>query len=154
MRIEGTESLEGTPEEIFERLLDPVVLCRCIPGCERMEETSRSTYESTVRVGIGSIKGTFRTTVKVADVVRPERYRLSIRSRSSLGHAEGTADIVLAACDAAGAGMTVLRYAGEARVSGTIAAVGQRLLGVAAKKLTAAFFERLKAEIAQASLDD
>ena len=39
MKIEGTHELHAPRDRIYAALIDPVVLQRCIPGCERMEKT-------------------------------------------------------------------------------------------------------------------
>ncbi|MBI3670159.1 MAG: carbon monoxide dehydrogenase, partial [Acidobacteria bacterium] len=44
-------------------------------------------------------------------------------------------------------GQTELRYAGEAQVGGMIAAVGQRMIDVAARKMIQQFFESAAAQL-------
>jgi carbon monoxide dehydrogenase subunit G len=141
LRLSGSADLEGAPAEVFERLLEPALLARCIPGCEGMREVAPGVYETTVKAGVGMVKGRFDGVVTVADVVRPERYRLSIEGKSAVGHLAGEALIRLEATPAG----TRVHYEGEPRVSGLLASVGGRLIDAAARKVARDFFERLAA---------
>ena len=118
---------------------------RCIRGCESLEvlpesEDAARRYATTVRVGVGAIKGRFEATVSLSDIVAPESYAMSIAAQSPVGHIDGTADIRLSKSDDG----TSLQWSAEAKVSGVIAAVGQRLLGAAAQKFANDFFFRLR----------
>ena len=44
MKIEGTHELRAPRERVWQALVDPAVLQRCIPGCERLERTGEDTY--------------------------------------------------------------------------------------------------------------
>ena len=59
MKIEGTHEVQAKRERVFAALVDPEVLKRCIPGCERLEKTGDNAYAATLRAGVGSIKGLF-----------------------------------------------------------------------------------------------
>ena len=145
MNLDGTANLDGSPDGLFDQLLDPDTLRRCIRGCESLkvlpeEGDSARRYATTVRVGVGAIKGRFDAEVAISDIVVPDSYSMSINAKSPVGHISGTADIKLTA----GADGTVLNWTADAKVSGIIAAVGQRLLGAAAQKFANDFFFRLR----------
>jgi carbon monoxide dehydrogenase subunit G len=55
MKIEGTQELRASRERVFQSLIDPGVLQRCIPGCERLERTGDNAFATTPS-GVGSIK--------------------------------------------------------------------------------------------------
>ncbi len=145
MKLDGTANLDGSPVELFDQLLDPGTLRRCIRGCESLEvlpeegDAARR-YATTVRVGVGAIKGRFDAEVAISDIVAPDSYSMSISAKSPVGHISGTADIKLSP----GSDGTVLNWTADAKVSGIIAAVGQRLLGAAAQKFANDFFFRLR----------
>ena len=65
MKIEGTHFLGATRDRVYQSLIDPEVLQRCIPGCERLEKTAENTYAATIRAGVGAIKGVFTGTVRL-----------------------------------------------------------------------------------------
>ena len=145
MKLEGTAQLNGTPDALFGRLLDPETLRRCIKGCESLEELPDQDegtrgYAAAVKVGIGAIKGRFKATVSLSDIDAPTAYAMSITAKSPVGRLSGTAHIELTPN---GAG-TSLTWSADAKVSGVIAAVGQRLIGAAAQKFADDFFNRLQ----------
>jgi hypothetical protein len=139
MKVTGRTRIDGTPEEVFEHLLDAQVLRTCIPGCESLERTGQGAYDMLVRAGVGSVKGSFKGTVALEDVVAPSGYRMTVEGKSTVGYVRGGARVTLAADGDA----TAVSWEGEAKVSGVIASMGGRLLEVAAKSVTNKFFSNL-----------
>ncbi|MDT7603782.1 MAG: uncharacterized protein QOF61_1779 [Acidobacteriota bacterium] len=143
MKIEGTHELRAKRERVFELLLDPAVLQRCIPGCEALERTGENSYAATLRAGVGTIKGVFKGTVRIEDVRAPEHYRIVVEGKGQPGFVKGTGDLDL---EARADDLTLIKYAGDLQVGGTIASVGQRMIQGAARMTAAQFFTALEAE--------
>ena len=72
MEIKGEHEFRGPRELLWELLLDPAVLASALPGVERFEEVAPDTYESTMRVGIASVRGTYTGRVEVLERTPPE----------------------------------------------------------------------------------
>jgi carbon monoxide dehydrogenase subunit G len=142
MKIEGTHELHASPERVYETLIDPVVLQRCIPGCERLEKTGENSYSTTLRAGVGSIKGTFTGNIRLEDMVPPRHFRMIVEGKGQPGFLKGAGDLDIEARD----GMTIVSYRGEIQVGGTIAGVGQRMLQGAVKMMATQFFTAIEAE--------
>ena len=142
MKIEGTHELRANRKRVYQVLTDPAVLQRCIPGCERLEKTSENLYSATLRAGVGSIKGVFNGNVRLEDMRPPAHYRLVVDSRGQPGFMKGSGDFDLEERD----GATVIKYAGDVQVGGTIASVGQRMIQGAAKMMASQFFTAIEAE--------
>src|ERR1043165_316212 len=121
MKIEGSHELRARPERVYETLIDPAALQRCIPGCERLEKTGENSYSTTLRAGVGSIKGVFTGNVRIEDVRSPEHYRIVVDGKGQPGFLKGSGDIDLEERDQ----ITVVTYKGDVQVGGTIASVGQ-----------------------------
>ena len=100
-------------------------------------------FEARVRIGIGAIKGTYKGTVQLRNKKPPESFTLAMKGQGSGGFVNGSADIRLRAQD----GGTELEAEADAIVGGTIAAVGSRLVEVAARKMMVDFFQRLADQI-------
>lgn len=143
MKIEGTHELDAPRGRVFEKLVDPEVLRRCIPGCERLERTGENAYATTLRAGVGSIKGTFQGNVRLEDVRAPEHYRIVVDGKGQPGFLKGSGDLDLEEREGGG---TLVRYAGDVQVGGTIAGVGQRMIQGAARMMASQFFTALEAE--------
>ena len=149
MKLEGTHELRAPRERVYAALLDPGVLARCIPGCEKLEATGEHAYTTTLRAGVGAIKGVFQASVRLEDMRPPEHYRIVVEGKGQPGFLKGAGDLDLSES----AGATVIKYAGDVQVGGTIAGVGQRMIQGAAKMMAAQFFTALEAE-AQAAPED
>jgi carbon monoxide dehydrogenase subunit G len=143
MKIEGTHELRASRERIFQALLDPAVLQRCIPGCEQLEPTGENSFAATLRAGVGTIKGLFKSTVRIEDVREPEHYKLVVEGKGQPGFVKGAGTLDL---EARGDELTVIKYEGDVQVGGMIASVGQRMILGAARMLAVQFFTTLEAE--------
>lgn len=142
MKIEGTHELSAPRGRVWQALTDPAVLQRCIPGCEGLERTGENAYAATLRAGVGSIKGVFKGSVRLEDVRAPEHYRMVVEGKGQPGFLKGTGDLDLEERE----GVTVVRYAGDVQVGGTLASVGQRMIQGAAKMMASQFFTAVEAE--------
>lgn len=142
MKIEGKQELRAKRDRVYEALVDPAVLQRCIPGCERLEKTGENTYSTTLRAGAGSIKGVFTGNVKLEDMQPPSHYRISVDGKGQPGFLKGSGDLDLEEIG----GATVVNYKGDVQVGGTIAGVGQRMIQGAAKMMATQFFTAIEAE--------
>lgn len=142
MKIEGTHELHASPERVYETLIDPVVLQRCIPGCEHLEKAGANAYSTTLRAGVGSIKGVFTGNVRLEDMQPPRRFRMIVDGKGQPGFLKGSGDLDIEARE----GVTIVSYKGEVQVGGTIASVGQRMLQGAVKMTATQFFTAIEAE--------
>ncbi len=142
MKLEGTHQLEAARERVYHSLVNPEVLQRCIPGCERLERTGENSFSATIRTGVGAIKGVFEGKVRLEDLREPEHFRMVVEGKGAPGFLKGSGDLDL---EQDGNG-TRVKYTGDVQVGGTIASVGQRMIQGTAKMMAAQFFTCLGAE--------
>jgi hypothetical protein len=142
MKIEGIHQLHAPRARVYQCLVDPEVLQRCIPGCERLEKVSEDIYSATIRAGVGAIKGVFTGSVRLEDMRPPEHYRIVVEGKGGPGFMKGSGDLDLEE----NAGATTIKYVGDVQVGGTIASVGQRMIQGTAKMMASQFFLALEAE--------
>ena len=142
VKLEGTHELEASRERVYQSLVNPEVLQRCIPGCERLEKTGENTFAATIKTGVGSIKGVFDGKVRLEDLREPEHFRIVVEGKGAPGFLKGSGDLDLEANGA----ITKVNYSGDVQVGGTIASVGQRMIQGTAKMMAAQFFTCLDAE--------
>jgi len=142
VKLDGTHQLEASRERVYQSLVNPDVLKRCIPGCERLERTGDNTFAATIRTGVGSIKGVFDGNVRLEDLREPEHFRIVVDGKGAPGFLKGSGDLDL---EQDGANTNV-KYAGDIQVGGTIASVGQRMIQGTAKMMAAQFFTCLGVE--------
>jgi carbon monoxide dehydrogenase subunit G len=142
VKLRGEALLHGSPEEVWRRLLDPVLIARCIPGCQRLEEVSPGHFETLVSGGVGILHGRFHGDVRISDPDPPRSYRMSLSGDSTVGHVRGSALLRLrpeGAC-------TRVSYEGEAQIKGLLSLFGGRKLEGVAHEVVGRFFQRLMSE--------
>src|SRR5215510_2678051 len=95
MKIEGTYQISTPRERVFQKLTDPEVLKRSLPGCEKLDKTDENTFALTIRAGVGSIKGLFNGTVRMEELRPPERFRLVVEGKGTPGFLKGAGTLEL-----------------------------------------------------------
>ena len=145
MEVSATYTFDAPRQRVWDLLTDPAVIAGCLPGCESMEPTGEDSYKATLTIGIAAVTGRYEGTVRMADKDEPSRYALEVEGRGKPGFVNGSAAVTLA--DAEG-GKTTVAVTGKAQVGGTIARVGQRLLGSVSKMTMDRFFACLQAKAA------
>ncbi|MEE9235836.1 MAG: carbon monoxide dehydrogenase subunit G [Candidatus Acidoferrales bacterium] len=142
MKIQGTQTVNASRERVFGAVVDPTVIAKLLPGCEKLEPVGEDTYQVKMKLGLGAVSGSYQGTVRVSEKQPPERLRLTVNGRGPWGFAEGDGTLTLTE----EGGGTKIEYAGELKVGGMIASVGQRLLDAAAKMVIGQFFKNLEKE--------
>lgn len=95
-----------------------------------------------MKLGLAALSGSYQGTIKISERRPPEHVRLSVNSRGPWGFADGDGTLTLAEQE----GQTKIQYAGELKVGGMIASIGQRLLDGAARMVIGQFFKNLEKE--------
>lgn len=144
MKVEGTQTIGSPRPRLWQLITDPQVLRRCVPGCESLEAAPDGAYKMTLKAGIGAIKGVYQGTIRLEEVREPEHYKMVVEGKGSTGFVKGAGTLDLADRG----GETLVTYAGDVSVGGTIASVGQRMIQSSAKMMTGQFFTALEAEAA------
>lgn len=143
MKLEGTYTFEAPREVVWEALLDPNVLARVMPGCEKLEQVGENQYKGALKIRVGPVQGAFEGLVNLTDINTPESYRMQVDGKGAPGFMKGVGEVRLEDQGAS----TLMHYSGEAQVGGRIASVGQRLLDSSAKALTRQSLEGLHEQI-------
>jgi len=140
VKIAGSYTLDAPRERVWQVLLDAKVMAQCMPGCESMNELAPDQYEAVMKVGVASVKGTYKGKVTIKDKKAPSHYVLSGEGSGGPGFMRGDLAIDLEEQD----GKTVLKYTTDAHVGGLIAAIGQRMLNGVAKMMVEQFFKKVE----------
>jgi uncharacterized protein len=143
LKIEGSYTFDAPRQRVWEVLLDPKVMAQCMPGCESMNEVAPDQFEAVMKVGVASVKGTYKGKVSIKDKQPPSHYVLSGQGSGGPGFMQGDVAIDLEEAD----GKTVLKYSTDAKIGGLIASVGQRMLNGVAKMMVDQFFRKVESFI-------
>jgi carbon monoxide dehydrogenase subunit G len=145
MKIQATHEYKAPPEKVFTALIDPVVLQKCIEGCEQMEKTGEDSYNAKLKIGVAGVKGNYNGKVQILDKKPPESFTLQAKGNGAPGWVKGTAKIKMAS---KGDG-SELQCEADGQVGGLIAAVGSRLVEAAGKKMLQDFLRKIGEQVEQ-----
>jgi len=146
VKVEGVRQLPATREKAWAMLMDPEVLARALPGCEKLEPAGENTYKALLKIGLAAVKGSYSGTVTLQDLDPPKSFKLTLEGKGLPGFVRGSATISLAEEGE----FTGLRYSGDVQVGGLIASVGQRMLQGMATTMLHQFFEALEHQLRSA----
>jgi len=152
VKITGEAVLQAPLPKVWDALLDPQVLVRTIPGCERLETTGENAYAMTVTVGIAAIKGTYTGSCKITDLDSHRSLRLSAEGSGAPGTISADVDVRFSEDESTG--FTVLQYGADTVVGGMIGGVGQRMLSSVSRRLAAEFFTAVEQDVTGGGVTD
>jgi len=139
MELNDEIIINAPKADVYAALNDAEVLKQCIPGCEELIKHSDTQLEAKVVLKIGPVKARFSGDVVLDTAGAPDAFSLTGQGNGgAAGHAKGGADVVLTEAG----GVTTLKYAAKAEISGKLAQLGSRLIQSTAKKLAAKFFTK------------
>src|SRR6188508_2885536 len=143
MDITGTYTFNAPPDKVWAMMLDPAAIASCIPGCERLEPDGVDRYKAAITIGMAAITGKYEGTVTISDKTEPTSYQLMVEGQGRPGFVKGTVTITLREDGA----NTIVDVNGTAQTGGTIARLGQRLIGSAAKMMQDRFFACMQSKL-------
>jgi len=148
MKFTGENVLSAPVEQAWDALLDPAVLVRTIPGCERLEalasEPGDNAYAMTVTAGVASIKGTYAGSCVLTDLVEHESLVMKLDGAGAPGTIGATVNVRFTPEGSS----TRVSYDADAVVGGMIGGVGQRMLTSVSRRMAGEFFGNVDAAIA------
>ena len=136
MKFTGENVLAAPVEQAWDALLDPAVLVRTIPGCERLEATGDNAYAMTVTAGVASIKGTYAGSCVLTDLVEHESLVMKLDGAGAPGTIGATVNVRFTPEGSS----TRVSYDADAVVGGMIGGVGQRMLTSVSRRMAGEFF--------------
>jgi carbon monoxide dehydrogenase subunit G len=143
LKIAVSSVVPAPPLRVFDALIDPEMLRRCIPGCESLIAAGEDVYEATLKIGVAGLKGTYGGKAAIREKQPPDSLTLAFEGKGGPGFVRGSAAIRLTP---EGAG-TRVNCEADVQVGGLIAAVGSRLVEAASRKLADDFFRQLSVEL-------
>ncbi len=146
MKIQGAYTLPGNPQQVWELLNDPERLAKCLPGCERLEPAGPDRYKVAIKFALAAFSGAYSGSVELSEKKPPKTMRMRVEGKGTPGFLKAEGRLELAGRN----GQTEVRYDGDAQVGGLIAAVGQRMIEAAARKILQQFFDSAATQLQQA----
>ena len=136
MELSGSYEFNAPPARVWATLMDPQVLSSCMPGCESFETVGEGEYQAVVSMGIGPVRGRYSAKISLRDQNPPQSYTLVVAGSGAIGFANGESHITLID----NGDTTTVRVHSDSQIGGTVARVGQRMMGSVAKGMLDKFF--------------
>ena len=95
MKLAGSYKLNTKKEIVWRSLNDAKILKQCIPGCVSFEKETDTIFNVTATNQIGPMNATFSGKINLSNINKNQSYTLSGEGQSSVGFANGSADVVL-----------------------------------------------------------
>ena len=147
MDITGTYTFHAPREKVWAMMMDPAAIASCIPGCDKLEPDGPDRYRAAITIGMAAITGRYEGTVTISEQAAPSSYRLTVEGQGRPGFVKGTVIITLREQIAESGAGTLVDVKGTAQTGGTIARLGQRLIGSAAKMMQDRFFACMQSKM-------
>ncbi|HLZ59045.1 MAG TPA: carbon monoxide dehydrogenase subunit G [Ktedonosporobacter sp.] len=108
MNIEGTYTLQASPENVWQALMDQQILLRTIPGIEKLEPVGEDTYEIVMHIQHTPLRGSYRGHITLSEQQYPYHYRIAVQGEGRQNSINGSGSIHLNGHD----NTTVIAYKG------------------------------------------
>ncbi len=146
MNLKGKQTYTASAQQIWDILMDTEKLAKITPGVSKLESTGEDQYNAISDIKIGPVKGSFKGDLFLENKEEPAGFTLRVKQLSKIGNADATVNIQINELEE---GQCELAFDGKAKLSGTLARTGQRVLGGVANTLTKQFFAALETELTE-----
>jgi carbon monoxide dehydrogenase subunit G len=143
MKLQGTVTVNAPQAQVWQVLIDPVQLCKVIPGCEQARQLDATHYEAvlSVKVQFMTIRSRAKGTLLEIDAPRHMMGELVGEPTAMAGAFRARVTIDLEPVNDA----TSIRYAMDLTLLGRLASLGEAIVNSTSKQLTRQFAENLAA---------
>ena len=143
LNFEGTYQINVPRGRVWDFVIDPTKIGKCLPDLKSLEVETENKFTAIARVGIGFMKGDFKFQLAIVEQNPPSHARLKGTGTGVGSSVNMDTSIDLAEAD----GGTKLTYKANVQIGGTLASVGQRVIGGTVEKTIAEVFGCVKKQL-------
>ena len=143
MLVEEKFSVKSPIRKLWDSLLDPEIIGRCIPGCEKVEPINDKEYDSIIKAKVGFIAVRFKIRTVIVEMIPYSLIRTVGEGNElrKLGHFKQKTCINF---NPLSENETELAYQSEISIVGKLATFGDRILRAKAKQVGREFADAVK----------
>ncbi|MEC7760654.1 MAG: SRPBCC domain-containing protein [Pseudomonadota bacterium] len=143
MKFTGSFDLPAEPEQVFDKISDPVFFAGCIDGVSGLEEVTPKKYDAELETRIAYIKFRFAMEVEIVEEVRPSRLVAKAvgTPKGMAGRLTSTATAALEPVEAG----TRVSYEIDLTMAGKLGSIGQPVLRSKAREMEGNFVRNVSA---------
>jgi carbon monoxide dehydrogenase subunit G len=146
MELKGKHTVNATSATLWKMLMDTETLSKIVPGVSKLEKTGENSYKSALEINMGPIGASFNGDAQMEDIVEHKKFTLKMQQSNKMGNANSVMKVELVPINDA---ETEVVFDGEVKITGFLAAIGQKVLANVANMLTKQFFANLDHELAK-----
>jgi hypothetical protein len=143
MIFEGSYEVKAPPERVWDFIIDPNRISKCLPDLKSLEVESEDKFVAVTRVGVGPIRADFKFRIEITGKEPPSRVKL--KADGSGSGSRVNLDISIEIRQLGGGAQLV--YRSDVKVGGMMAGVGQRVITDTARKTVASIFDCIKGQV-------
>ena len=147
MKLQGVVIVPATQQQVWEMILDPMQLCKVIPGCEQAQKLDETHYQAVLAVKVQFM--TIRSKAN-GSLLKAEEPRLLVgeligEPMAMAGAFRALVSLELAADSAAAdpAQATAIHYTMDITMLGRLASLGEAIVRSTSQKITREFAENV-----------
>lgn len=144
MKLNGTHKFKASSQQVYNAILNPAVLQKCIPGCNSIEYLDAERIRANVTTPLPGLKGPYGAIIRIAQRQAPSTLVLELQRKGTGGSIHATSYInIIDEADGA-----LLTYNATADLEGPIS-IANNPIGVGiTKNSLGTFFKNLDNAIA------
>jgi len=143
MNFDGVYEVKAPRDKVWDFVIDPNKIGQCFPDLKSLQIESEDKFNVVARVGIGFMKGDFKFQMAIVEKNPPSHARLKGTGTGVGSSLDMDTSIDLAET----ADGSRLNYKADVKIGGTLAGVGQRVIGGAAEKSISEVFSCVKRKL-------
>jgi carbon monoxide dehydrogenase subunit G len=144
MKFQGTVEINAPRDRVWAFLMDPNEVGPCGPGVETIEVVDETHFKAKAKVGIGFISARFNIDMEIAERDEPNRAVIKAHGQAPGSAVDATATMELRDGESGG---SVMDWAADVLIGGTIASVGARLIEGTANKMIGQTFDCIRSKL-------
>jgi carbon monoxide dehydrogenase subunit G len=141
--FEGKYELKVPRQKLWDFVVDPTKIGKCLPELKSMEVESEDKFAAVIRLGVGPLKTDFKFRIEITGKKPVSNLRL--RAAGSGSGSSVTIDTAIELREIPAG--SELAYTANANVAGIMASLGQRVIKDTAEKTVSGIFECIKTQV-------
>jgi uncharacterized protein len=140
MKLNGTHKFKASSYQVFQAILNPNVLKKCIPGCQSIENLNAESIMANITTPLPGLKGPYSAIIHIAQRQEPSILVLEVQRQGRGGSINATSHINIT--DDADGG-ALLTYNATADLAGPVSIANNPIGESITKNSLRAFFKNL-----------
>lgn len=142
MKLQGTVTVPATQQQVWEMILDPLQLCKVIPGCETAQKLDQTHYEAVLAVKVQFMTIRSKATGSILEAEEPRLLTGELIGEPMAMAGAFRARVTLQ-LEPEAEQTTAIRYSMDITMLGRLASLGEAIVRSTSQRITREFAENV-----------